>query len=568
MPYNFCFQPKVDRNVLFSCIRPQVCVDRKSPIYTSNHMRYHTHGFATRHRDKVEILVKDLLAERNVTFDQYLDKMYNMGTCGFETTLIIVSIMLGIDICIIRPDFVWVSEDVAPYKRPVVIVQSSNGKFYGTKVINPVYIGVVPHVNCPNFSMGDGEIIQQSTPRRKLPRSYKIVPAKFSDISPISCARKSVIDKRVVEHQNQIAAQSKNLDIPSDEGSTSTITHETRQLVKKFEEAEIPTSTSMSTTIDPDADKNKHEGDDDTCTSQYAQKNIISSTTINSDMSNIYDEGTAAESEEKGHATSSKQDDEESDGKNNDVNSYQTMCAQPRLKKKDSSSEENGTSSKQDDEQSDGKNNDVNSYRTMCAQPRVKVKHSTSEDNVSSSIEQKEETDGGIQDVNSYQTMCGRPTVKRNDSSCEEDINETSQSKPNLHATEGKTELNPDSNGVAAHSGKPKDSEPFPHENSDDKINIITFGKEDEVGNEGKSMQLTSKKRRLGMNGPAYQKKEPNVSLMDISQELKLGESDEVLQVRGNARQDTILKYGCQKCPEMFFTMEGHHRHLFDFHKI
>ena len=64
-------------------------------------MRYHTHGFATRHRDKVGILVKDLLAERNMMFDQYLDKMYNICTCGFETTLIIVSIMLGIDICII-----------------------------------------------------------------------------------------------------------------------------------------------------------------------------------------------------------------------------------------------------------------------------------------------------------------------------------------------------------------------------------------------------------------------------------------------------------------------------------
>ena len=187
----------MDRNVLFSCIWPQVCVDRKSPIYTSNHMRYHTHSFATRHRDKVEVIVGSLLAQRNVTFDAYLDKMYNMHTCGFETTLIIVSIMLSINICIICPDFVWVSEDVPPYKCPVVIVQSSDGKFYGTKVTNPVYIGVVPHINCPVLPGADGNIVEQSTPHCKLPRSDKRVAAKFSDISPITHKRKSVINQEV-----------------------------------------------------------------------------------------------------------------------------------------------------------------------------------------------------------------------------------------------------------------------------------------------------------------------------------------------------------------------------------
>ena len=109
-----------------------------------------------------------------------------------------------------------------------------------------------------------------------------------------------------------------------------------------------------------------------------------------------------------------------------------------------------------------------------------------------------------------------------------------------------------------------KNSELAADENSDDKINVSALGKEDKVAHEENSTQVTSKRRRLGMSGPAFSKKKVNVSLMDISQELKLGESDEILQVRGNARQDTILKYGCQKCPEMFFTMEGYHRHLFD----
>ncbi|MCG8626938.1 MAG: hypothetical protein MJE68_33680, partial [Proteobacteria bacterium] len=172
----------------------------------------------------MEVLVKDLLAQRNVTFDAYLDKMYNIRTCGFETTLIIVSIMLNIDICVIRPDFVWVSEDVAPYKCPVVIVQDCDGKFYGTKVTNPVYIGLVPYINCPAVVGADGDIIQQSTPRHKLPRSDKVVPAKFSAISPIERAkRKSAINWEVVNRQNAITPQSMNSD-QCNNSSTSTST--------------------------------------------------------------------------------------------------------------------------------------------------------------------------------------------------------------------------------------------------------------------------------------------------------------------------------------------------------
>ena len=136
LEFQFPFQPKIDRNILFSCIRPQVHVDRNSPIYTSNHMRYHAHSFATRHRDKLEVILINLLAQRSVDYDGYLDKMFNIRTCGFETTLIIVSIMLGIDICVLHPGFVWLSEDVPPYKCPVVLVQDINGRFYGTKVSN------------------------------------------------------------------------------------------------------------------------------------------------------------------------------------------------------------------------------------------------------------------------------------------------------------------------------------------------------------------------------------------------------------------------------------------------
>ena len=101
-----------------------------------------------------------LLAQRNVKYDEYLTKMYNMQTCGLGTTLIIVSIMLGIDICVLQPDFVWLSEDVAPYQCPVVLVQDVNGRFYGTKTTNPIYIGLVTKVNCPMTAEMASDIVK------------------------------------------------------------------------------------------------------------------------------------------------------------------------------------------------------------------------------------------------------------------------------------------------------------------------------------------------------------------------------------------------------------------------
>ena len=128
-------------------------------------MRHHAHGFAMKHRDKLEVILSNLLAQRSVDYDGYLDKMFNIQTCGFETTLIIVSIMLGIDICVLSPDFVWLSEDVPPYKCPVVLVQDISGRFYRTKVTNPVYIGLVPEINCPMTPDNNLDMVEHSTPR-------------------------------------------------------------------------------------------------------------------------------------------------------------------------------------------------------------------------------------------------------------------------------------------------------------------------------------------------------------------------------------------------------------------
>ena len=99
--------------------------------------------------------------------------------------------MLGIDICELRLDFIWLSEDVAPYKCLVVLVQDINGRFYGTKVTNPVYIGLVPKINCPMTPDNDLDMVEHSTPRRQLPHSKKIASMKFGGVSSLPEERKS-----------------------------------------------------------------------------------------------------------------------------------------------------------------------------------------------------------------------------------------------------------------------------------------------------------------------------------------------------------------------------------------
>ena len=260
-------------------------------------MRYHAHGFATRHRDKLEVILSNLLAQRSVDYDGYLDKMFNIRTCGFETTLIIVLIMLGIDICVLRPDFIWLSEDVPPYKCLVVLVQDINGRFYRTKVSNPVYIGLVPKINCPMKPDDDLDMVDHSTPRQQLPHSNKIASMKFGGVSPIPEERKSSVNKEVVHTQNMNAetstnsdicaeSTSKNSDNTDETTSTSSSIAAMRQAVHNFEEANIPQTTSLSTTIDP------NEQDRDSNIIQHGQQDDIMSSPIRNASSIMYSEGT------------------------------------------------------------------------------------------------------------------------------------------------------------------------------------------------------------------------------------------------------------------------------------
>ena len=116
----------------------------------------------------------------------------------------------------------------------------------------------------------DSDMVDHSTPRRQLPHSKKIASMKFGGVSPIPEERKSSVNKEVVHTQNMNAETSTNSDICAESTSknsdhtdetTSTLSSiaDMRQAVHNFEEANIPQTTSLSTTIDPneqDCDSN------------------------------------------------------------------------------------------------------------------------------------------------------------------------------------------------------------------------------------------------------------------------------------------------------------------------
>ena len=107
-----------------------------------------------------------------------------------------------------------------------------------------------------------------------------------------------------------------------------------------------------------------------------------------------------------------------------------------------------------------------------------------------------------------------------------------------------------------------------PDENREPKSEIVATDKENEHPHGQNEEEKKSTERRLGISGPAFSKKQLNVSLTNILDEFCLKEYDDSIQICGTPKKDTILKYACQKCPEMFFTIEGYHKHLFQLHKI
>ena len=238
-------------------------------------MKYHLYQYCVENRDTVKPVVTEVLRKRKISYDMYLAKMYQCLTCGFETTLLILSHMFQIPILVIRQDFIWISSKVVPIMCPVVLMQDETGFFLEMRTPNPIYVGSVPVVTVPYSIMNEG-LFTTSTPSRTSNRPTNTV---FScGLSPINSdntttgtnisvenkRRKKTLNtkgKKTKENAQKsqpnitvVRNQEMNKDLGMDTSTTSQETKALREKIKKFEE-KTPDS-EMSTTIDPNEEKN------------------------------------------------------------------------------------------------------------------------------------------------------------------------------------------------------------------------------------------------------------------------------------------------------------------------
>ena len=339
-------------------------------------MRYHLHSYGMKNEKELSKLLSGALKKRNLDFSTYLSKMLYCTTCGYEITLLLLSRMLNVDIVVIRPDFVWLSRSVAPITCQIVIVQDVSGNFLGTKMKNPVYIGLVLKILLPdpNFIRSKlHEIRHQSTPNRPIRSQNESFRQFGAGISPIvdMGSQKSRCNKEVVARQNLLAEESSS--------STSASTSLMRCQISTFQQHNFSQNTEqsdetndLSTTIDPN-EAFAEDGQQNDIESSRDQDNTPTSDTKDEsgDMSGTFDVGctdssTLVENESKRDqdttTTTAEEDKTETadpSGENSDSGDIEYND--------DDEKDENGSDGEQEEgsdestkqiEQSDGDNDD------------------------------------------------------------------------------------------------------------------------------------------------------------------------------------------------------------------
>ena len=99
-------------------------------------MRQHLIQYTEDNYAHLEKVLSENLGYRNMTLSEYIDSMKYTPTCGFDITLLILSIMFKVNVLVVRSDFLWVSGSIPPNQCEIVLVQGSNGSFLGTKKLD------------------------------------------------------------------------------------------------------------------------------------------------------------------------------------------------------------------------------------------------------------------------------------------------------------------------------------------------------------------------------------------------------------------------------------------------
>ena len=182
-------QPKQDRNEIFNCVRPQLVCRRSGATYKSTHMRYHMLSYIRDNEEEIRELLSNVLKERGMQLEEYVNMMENEVTCGYEATVLILAKMFKMKILVVRSDYLWLSESVEPINCDVVLVQNNAGLFYGTKGKNKFDIGKVPRIGTPKRGLEKEDIKPKVTKKLKCDSgdgTPKIKPSSRTDMKDTS----------------------------------------------------------------------------------------------------------------------------------------------------------------------------------------------------------------------------------------------------------------------------------------------------------------------------------------------------------------------------------------------
>ena len=587
-------------------------------------MRYHLHSYGNSNEKELSDKLAGALRKRNLDISTYLAKMYYCTTCGFEITLMILARMYNVDIVVIQPDFVWLSRPVAPITCGIVLVQDSSGNFLGTKTKNPVYIGLVPKISLPDRNVIRTklqEIRYQSTPNRPI-RSQDESFRKFGGgISPIveHSSRKSKANKAVVARQNRLAEDTSS--------STSASTSLLRRNIRDFEEQNLSQTAetneednNLSTTIDPneafveDGQRNDIESSIDpatTPTSYTKDDSVEKSETFESSIDRVTTPTSNTHDQSADNSETFDIDGTDSSTLVKSPTKYEesmttqiceeekTDTAEGSVYNDNSCEDDNDDGDEEydnddDEEHYEDKNNDQEFVDGEAEEP---IQDSTHENNsalengeVISGVNNKPEEEERYDKAVSIENAENSDDIIRSENSeqdqdsgskYEKEPSEVTNKKPeeiqsDVNALENEDAHNSDDIIVTTNT-QPETNNPTVGQKTIDENETPKEQREGEIVHstamESRDTTKTqntdddnksTRKRRLGMGGPAFTKRRLQVKMQDISTDSDKGPKNP--QAEGN--NSVLRKLMCTKCPEMFFTMEGYQRHLFKAHKI
>ena len=282
-------------------------MDRRGRVYTPMHMRFHLLKYVNENKESLSRLLKGPLEVRGMSLNEYELMMYNNQTCGYEITLLLLSMMYMVPILVIRSDMLWVSQNVMPADCAIVLVQNSVGQFMGTKSKYPVFVYEIPKIRLRQVRANIRRFgLVHSTPLRSGSNAEFMegsIGAMLSPICDTSTSKKSEnIQQEDTKSDHSLERIRRDIDSFEKKSLKDSCSLSTEYPEGEFNVMESSKDADLSTTIDPNNNS-----------TEISQEKGVDVSPVNSATTNQQREDT--NKDQQGHEVSSvnsetKQDEE------------------------------------------------------------------------------------------------------------------------------------------------------------------------------------------------------------------------------------------------------------------